>query len=234
MFHKAIIGKDKTIFLILWMSVSILGWLLVPINALDPNLRTYMEVGIRALVYTACGLFIGLIIGAGQFLVLKHKLNSPNNWFVLTLAGYALAWPVGLLISTLISTIAFSLQSSSFLPLIEPSKSISYFPFPFDIIMGGWVVGITQWIGLRQILQYRTFHMAALWVLGVWLSIGLGIFTPIPGVARIYNANLNMVVDPILAMERIKIGLISGLVTGLLLLLIINANNQRSGQLPKP
>jgi hypothetical protein len=112
--------KGKATFLLLWIGVSALGWFLVPINTLYPTLKTYWEVANRALAYTACGLIIGLVIGIGQFLVLKQKLYSSNKWFFMTLTGYTLAWPIGLAISTLIPAIAFTLQGSSFLPLREP------------------------------------------------------------------------------------------------------------------
>jgi hypothetical protein len=111
--------KGKVTFLLLWIGVSTLGWFLVPINTLNPTLRTYLDVANRALAYTACGLSIGLVIGIGQFLVLKQKLYSSKKWFSMTLIGYTLAWPIGLAIITLFSAIAWNLHGSSFLPLRE-------------------------------------------------------------------------------------------------------------------
>jgi hypothetical protein len=217
--------KGKVTFLLLWIGVSALGWFLVPINTLYPTLRTYWEVANRALAYTACGLIIGLVIGIGQFLVLKQKLYSSKKWFFMTLAGHTLAWPIGLTIITLIPTIAWNLHGSGFLPLREPT-TISFFPFPTDIVFGGWVVGIAQWIALRQILPYRNSRLAALWILGVWLSIGLGIIAMFIGRTTPININSGMLFDTTLAIERVYIGVVSGLVTGLLLLFVIHQAGQ--------
>jgi hypothetical protein len=153
--------------------------------------------------------------------VLKQKLVSSKKWFFVTLAGCTLALPIGLAISTLIPAISFTLQGSSFLPLRDPT-SIFFFPFPMDIFFGGWVVGIAQWIALRQILPYRNSRLAALWILGVWLSIGLGIIAMLIGRSSPININSGMLLDPTLAIERVYIGVVSGFVTGLLLLLVVH------------
>lgn len=217
--NNPLVIHGKLTFLFLWVGVSVLGWFLVPINTLYPNLKTYFEVANRGLAYAVCGLMIGLVLGVGQVLVLKQKLYPSKKWFVMTLAGYTLAWPIGLAISTLLPAIAFALQGSSFLPLRQPAE-ISFFPFPIDIILGSWVVGMAQWIALRQLLPYRNSRLAALWILGVCLSMGLGIFVALIGRTAPININSGILFDLILAIERVKIGVISGIVTGFLLLLI--------------
>jgi hypothetical protein len=213
--------KGKAIFLLLWMGISAFAWILAPINTLQSTLRTYLDVANRTLAYAVCGLIIGLVMGFGQFLVLKQKLYSSKKWFFVTLAGYTLALPIGLAISTLIPAISFTLQGSSFLPLREPT-TIFFFPFPMDIFFGGWVVGFAQWIALRQILPYRNFRLAALWIFGVWFSIGLGIIAMLFARTTSININSGMLFDMTLAMERVYIGVVSGLVTGLLLLFVIH------------
>src|ERR1035437_10947639 len=101
--------KGKVTLLLLWMGISALGWFLAPINTLQP-LGTYLDVANRALAYAACGLIIGLVMGFGQFLVLKQKLVSSKKWFFVTLAGCTFALPLGLVISTLIPAISFFLH----------------------------------------------------------------------------------------------------------------------------
>ena len=221
--------KGKIVFLILWIGVNALGWLIAPINALSPDLRTYLEVANRALAYAAWGLVIGSVTGIGQFLVLKQKWYSTKRWFFMTLVGYTFALPIGLAVSTLIPAIAFPLRGSGFLPFREPS-SIFFFPFPGDIVLGGWVVGIAQWIVLRQILPYRNSRLAALWILGVWLSFGLGIFALLLARSGPININSGIWLDAHLAIERVWTGGVSGLVTGLLLLFVIDqAGKKASG-----
>jgi len=217
--------KGKAIFLLLWMGISAFAWILAPINTFQPTLRTYLDVANRVLASAVCGLIIGLVMGFGQFLVLKQKLASSKKWFFLTLAGYTLALPIGLAISTLMPVLSFTLQGSSFLPLKEPT-TIFFFPFPMDIFFGGWVVGFAQWIALRQILPYRNFCLAALWILGVWLSIGLGIIAMLIGRLAPININSGMLFDTTLAIERVYIGVVSGLITGFLLLFVIHQAGQ--------
>jgi len=219
--------KGKITFLLLWIGVSTLGWLLGPVDTLQPTLRTYLDVANRALAYTVCGLVIGLVIGIGQFLLLKQRLYASKKWFCMTVAGYTLAWPIGLAIITIIPTIAWSLHGSGFLPLREPA-SISFFPFPEDIVFGGWVVGIAQWIAMRQILPYRNSRLAALWILGVWLSIGLGIFAMLMARSGPININSGMLFDTPLAIERVFLGGVSGLVTGILLLFVIDQAGKKA------
>ena len=213
--------KGKITFLLLWIGISALGWFLAPINTLNPTLRTYFDVGNRILAYAGCGLILGLVMGIGQFFLLKQKAVASKKWFWMTLAGYTLALPVGLVITTLIPAISFPLHGSGFLPLREPS-TISYFPFPMDIFMGGWVLGIAQWTVLRQMLSFRNSPLATIWVVGVWLSFGLGIFAMLIGRSAPVNLNSGMIFDSTQALERVYLGLASGFATGLLLLFVIH------------
>jgi hypothetical protein len=218
--------QGEVTFLFLWVGISALGWLLIPINTLYPDLKTYWEVIRRGLDYTVCGLVAGLIVGVGQSLILKQRLYPAKKWLVMTLLGDTFAWPIGLAISTLIPTVAFALQGDSFLPAWQPA-SVSFSPFPADLILGGWVVGLAQWTALRQLLPYRNPQLAALWVLGVWFSVGLGIFVALVGRTAPVNFNSGMLFDPALAIERMLIGGISGLVTALFLLFVIRQADQR-------
>jgi hypothetical protein len=217
---------SKVPFLLLWIGIGALGWLLAPINALPPNLRTYLEVANRMLVYAGCGLIVGLALGAGQLLLLKQKWVGSKEWFWMTVVGYTFALPIGLAISTLIPAIAFRLQGSGFLPLREPG-SLFYFPFPGDIVFGGWVVGVAQWIALRRYLPYRNSRLAALWILGVWLSVGLGIFALLIARSGPINLNSGRILDAGLALERVYAGGVSSLVAGLLLLFVIDQSGRK-------
>ena len=148
------------------------------------------------------------------------------------MVGYTFALPIGLAVSTLIPAIASSIRGSGFLPLNEPA-SILYFPFPGDVVLGGWVVGIAQWIALRQILPYRNSRLAALWILGVWLSFGVGIFALLLARSGPININSGLWFDANLAIERVWTGGVSGLVTGLLLLFVINQAGKKVSE-PSP
>ena len=93
-------------------------------------------------------------------------------------------------------------------------------------MLAGWVIGITQWTALRQILPYRNSRLTALWVLGVWLSIGLGVIVALIGQVAPININPGLVFDTTPVIERVKIGMTSGFVSGLLLLFVLHYGRQ--------
>jgi hypothetical protein len=220
MTNNPLIIKNKAGFLLLWTAVNALGWLLAPINTFKP-LMTYLEVANRMLVYAGCGLLMGLVIGTGQSFILMKQTGVSKKWFFITLAGYSLAWPVGLAISTLIPSIAFHLQASGFLPISQPG-TVWYYSFPLDLFFGAWLIGLAQWMILRILLPYRNSRLAALWILGGGLSVGLGIIAMFIGRTVPLDFHAGMLFDVTLAFDRVKIGLTSGLVTGLLLWFVID------------
>ena len=122
----------------------------------------------------------------------------------------------------MIPSIAFPLQGEGFLPISQPG-TVYYSPFPDDLFSGAWVIGLVTWITLRSLLPYQNPRLAALWILGVWLSVGLGIITMFIWRSSVpLFANVDRTFDAALAYDRVKIGLVSGLVTGLLLLFVID------------
>jgi hypothetical protein len=120
---------------------------------------------------------------------------------------------------------------SSRLKFFAPHGTNNYFllSFPKDIFFGGWVVGLVQWIALRQILPYRNFRLAALWILGGWLSIELGNIAILIWRSAPININSGMLFDTTPGIEGVYIGVVSGFVTGVLLLLVIHRVGKTEG-----
>jgi hypothetical protein len=224
--YKLLSTTNKVTFLLLWIGVTLLAWLVSPVNTLYPTLRTYLEVAARVRDYAVCGLIIGSVTSIGQTLILRLEGQDFKRWLGATLIGYALAWPAGLFVATLIPTVTFGLKGSGFLPLTEPT-TIFYFPYPTDIILGGGVVGFAQWLALRHLLPHRNTSLAGLWIMGVWLSIGLGIVIGLLGRTIPLNHNSGMLFDSALAIERVKTGVASGFITALLLLFITYQASQQ-------
>ncbi len=212
--------RSNLIFLLLWTGITVLGWSFVPINTLYPYLHSYWDVAITALDYTVYGFAIGLIIGLGQFLLLQHRSSSSKIWFVMTVVGYMFSWTIGLVIFTFILAIIIT-PKEMFPSMVNGISRATYTPYPLDTLLGGWAVGAAQWIALRNILPHLKNRWAVFWILGNWLSTGLGIIlildSPIPaGPDMIIPYGIYL--SPLVA--RIITGAISGLISGGLLLFI--------------
>ena len=93
-------------------------------------------------------------------------------------------------------------------------------PYPTSLIIGGFVVGLSQWMALRHIIPKPNSRMAALWVLSVWLGIGLGMFMGRWAYTFIDNASFANVVQSVL--ERMAIGAVVGIITGMVLLTLLS------------
>jgi len=131
-------------------------------------------VGSRILAYAACGLILGLVMGIGQLFLLKQRIVASKKWFWMTLAGYTLALPVGLAITTLIPAISFPLHGSGSCR----SGTIYYFLLSFS---NGYFYGrLGSWHNpmdrIKTNIALPELPLAIIWVVGVWLSFGLGIF----------------------------------------------------------
>lgn len=108
-----------------------------------------------------------------------------------------------------------------------------FFPFPIDVVLGGWSLGLSQWLVLWHLLPYRNSRIALLWILGVWMSFAFGMLALLLARAGPINVNSGMWLDGKLAIERVWAGGVSGLLTGVLLLFVIDQAGKKVIQ-PKP
>jgi hypothetical protein len=206
------------ITLLLWIIATAAGWIFGVIDLAGAQARTYMEILRMIPYYASQGLLIGLGTGLGQSLVLQPRLRRSSEWFQATFVGYGLAFPIGLLIATLIPSVAFPLRGSNFLPLSVPS-TIFFTPYPAAVIFGGFVVGIAQWTVLRRILPKKNLRIGLLWMLGVWLGVGLGMFVGQWVYTVSNSAHLSGLFQT--GLEQMAIGAITGIITGLILLTLL-------------
>ncbi len=128
-------------------------------------------------VYFLLGPLLGATTGIGQGLVWRLQGQPARPWLWSSVLGYGLALAGGLVIGVLIPSVAWGVRTGSFLfmPLTEPG-SVFYAGFPADLIYGGFLVGLCQWAALKPRLGRSRPTMALLWVSGLWLGIGLGLF----------------------------------------------------------
>ncbi len=163
---------------LLWMLATSLGWALAPFTPLQTTFRTYAEIVRQAPMYALVGLLLGVTTGLGQALVWKLQGRPAAQWWWATACGFGLALPLGLVAATVLPTffsVLLSQDPSGFLPWTEPGGAV-FWPLPTALALCGGIVGLAQWLVLRQLISQIKVSMALLWVFGVWLSLSLGMY----------------------------------------------------------
>jgi hypothetical protein len=154
---------------VLWLLGSAIVWAVVPVVLQGQTLRTYREIVAALPVYLLLGLLVGAATGLGQALAWRLPRRAAGRWLWASVAGYGLALPGGLSVGTLLLARSFNF------PWSVPG-SLSYSPFPADLVYAGFLAGLCQLAALRAVLDRPTLAMRALWLFGAWLGIGLGLF----------------------------------------------------------
>jgi hypothetical protein len=155
-----------------WLAGSALGWALLVSALWQQPLYTYRDLILALPVWLVFGALAGAATGLGQALAGRLLGQPARPWLWASITGYGLALPAGLLAGALL-LLLFGSRSGLVLPWSQPG-SLSYSPFPANPIYAGFVVGLCQWPVLR--LRRPTPAMRLLWICGVWLGIGLGLF----------------------------------------------------------
>jgi hypothetical protein len=150
-----------------WVVVSILGWGagLIPAYILDSVLIKTVSSDFRDLIpfyhfrdFIAF-IVVGFSLGVAQWLVLRKYFPQLAQWVLATCAGIALGWN-----STFVGA-AVEIASMSGL------YSHHYANVTFHFILGiisGTILGVAQWIVLRQ-----KFQQAKLWIIANAIGEGL-------------------------------------------------------------
>lgn len=178
------------------------------------TVRTLAEIPEVLLITSISGLLAGLIMGFGQWRVLRRfRLTDENKWLWSTLIGMALLAPLGISIST---AMAWMSWPGDFLP---ESRTMFLILYPTHYIYGGFMLGAFQWLGLRNMLENWGWKEAALWIFGTWAGIGLGVFAGNMFSYSLFNTPTQVVHR--FVTEQAITGLILGIVTGALLLILL-------------
>jgi len=156
-----------------WTLATALAWVIVPVYQLNQEIQSLAEALSLLVVYTLVGAGLGLVAGTFQGLVLRMAGRPVKGWWLDSLAGFALALPLGLLMALLQVFVTWGLKGEAFL---APGSGLIYSPYPLSAIIGGFVVGLVQWRSLRSLFPKAGKKEAALWVAGTWLSLCLGAF----------------------------------------------------------
>ena len=198
---------------ILWILATMFGWSV----GLLPNLQTIKNQSDffqTVLIVGINGFLIGFLMGILQWMVLRQFIKIPKTWITATIFGCLFAEIFGVVFA-----VGFPL---SMLYLYgERLSGWEFMQTPFDLVFGGFFVGLFQSIVLSRSLSKIGNRIGLLWVIGVWLGIGLGVFATSYVNNYLSNAALPNIL--FLFLGRITAGVVLGLTT-LLLLQIINKN----------
>jgi len=127
--------------------------------------QTVLIVGIN-------GFLIGFLMGILQWMVLRQFIKIPKTWITATIFGCLFAEIFGVVFA-----VGFPL---SMLYLYgERLSGWEFMQTPFDLVFGGFFVGLFQSIVLSRSLSKIGNRIGLLWVIGVWLGIGLGVLLPV-------------------------------------------------------
>jgi hypothetical protein len=160
---------------IAWTLATGLVWAIAPLYLLNTSIQSLPEVLPLLVVYTLVGAGLGLAVGVLQGQILRVARLPVKSWWLDSLTGFALSFPVGLVISTLIPVVTWGAKGQ---PFLAAGSGMTYSPYPVSAIIAGFIVGLVQWRTLRPLFPKAGRKEAALWVMGTWLSVCLGAFIP--------------------------------------------------------
>lgn len=159
--------RSRVILWIQWVLVSILGWGigLIPAYTVDTILIKTVSNDFRELIsFYDFRDFIGFIVigfslGVAQWLILRQYFQQSASWILATCIGIATGW------NSILVDAAVEIASMSGLYWHHYANVTFYFILG---IISGTLLGIAQWIVLRQ-----KFQQAKLWIFANALGEGL-------------------------------------------------------------
>jgi hypothetical protein len=138
-----------------WLLAGAVGWTVVPAFLGGTGGSTYREVLAALPIYLLLGLFVGAATGLGQTRAWRLPGPATRRWLWASVAGYGLAFPGGLIVGILLLSLYWNF------PWNVPG-SLSYQPFPGDLVFAGFLAGLCQLAALRSVLDRPTLAMRAL------------------------------------------------------------------------
>ena len=114
--------------------------------------RTAEVAAVLALVGLATGAGAGVVGGLGEWLLLRRWVPSAGQWIVVTAVGRAVGWSLALTVGWLWSELIVGSTGSGTAGILG-----------LDVggLVGGSVVGLSQWIVLRRWVARSSLWIAA-------------------------------------------------------------------------
>lgn len=204
----------QTSLFVLWVLVNIVGWSASHTILRLPHLQTAREILPLIMAFVLDGMLVGVIIGAGQWLILKQTFPQLSGWIQVTALTYAIGLTVSLPAEILW---LYRMGTSMGLPMLAEDATTTMVPSPpLMLVATGAIVGVAQWRKLRSHLA-PTLRSAALWVMGTMAGLGVGWFVVGNGFEII--GALQGVSN---VLSGVIMGLVNGSITGGVLLILLN------------
>lgn len=213
--RRATISDGLLLSWILWTLGTALGWTSSPLSTMAVQLDSWRDVLKVTPLFMGMGLLAGAVIGLFQWLVLRRIGVGLAAWVSASALGHTFSALFGLLTAVALPSLVMNMRLG-----VSPLESQGFFitPVPNYVILGGYLIGVLQWIVLCGFLYLKTWRVGALWVIGTWAALGLGMFLGgmVGGPIQLIGINP----DVGLALQRLITGAVFGGVTGAVLIIV--------------
>lgn len=208
-------ARRRDIVTVLWIPATALGWSVGLLPSRIGTIGSPIEFTRAFLILSLNGLFVGVVMGILQRLLLRHLISETRGWLLATILGSILAEALGLFLSVAIPWSIFALHGVN---TLSGTDGWEFMPVPLYIIFGGFMPGLFQSFILRRAIMKSQTKVALLWILGTWIGVSCGAFAGgwVEGILT--NSDVPNVVG--ILIERVMTGIVLGLVTSSLLFLI--------------
>lgn len=209
-------------------------WILANSLAETVGLGTAFGIGVALFPYLqAPGVLVGLatagvavlagtlvegtVVGTAQWLVLRRPFPSMRwrTWVLATAVGAFVAWTLGMLPSTLLST-GSGTQSST---PTEPSNAVVYGLAALMGLVAGTILGTPQWLVLR-----RHVRRAALWIPANALAWAPGMVMAFVAVDLLFATGIGISAVVLAIAALAAIGAVVGAIHGLVLIWLVQGD----------
>lgn len=176
----------------IWTIATALGWSIVGTSAAlwFPLSRPDSDENSAFAAFVVAGILSGVPVGVGQWLVLRRWVPGASRWIVVTILGWLLAFPIGLLVGFFTGLFIFAFGAVIFhntLPLEAAATIVGYLSYlglAAGLAAAGAVVGLSQSLVLRGWVVRARRWIRVTAVGGIFVSLGVD-FGSIGGVPLI-------------------------------------------------
>jgi len=195
-----------------WLAVTTIGWTISPLAIGGVNVHSLPELNALIASYFFNGALIGVIVGLGQAFILKSRQVPWLKWTLVTFNAYAVGLPVSVWLAS-----SFALWDwPADLPKLTGNPGIFMNISLSQAALGGLLLGVSQWLILREHIVLVTRRGALLWILGNLSGLGLGGFLATILDSLILMGYFSAPIGHVVT--RASVGAVLGLVTGVILI----------------
>jgi hypothetical protein len=101
----------------------------------------------HTLLWGSAGVVVGMVLGLGQWLVLRHKIRGAGGWILVTMLGFGLGNAIG----SIVLSYVWSLSPRTMLPTWDFTMAL--WCWASSGATCGLILGSAQWLVLRQVVR---------------------------------------------------------------------------------